>query len=193
MRSGIDSSYLLYLAKEMFNLRPLVFHVDTGCNSDIAVNNIQVLETYDAIQQGTILLKTDMLSVLEKRSENGFPTLFINCVTADIEFQKQLENYGSAFLIDPSKDAIERSIMKWRNDTKLVDQNVEKPPVTQHPEGNLRDQTVPKILKEINGRLSDGQQYFVRNLASLTDGIAKALSPAEGPLFFDSLKKIVRL
>lgn len=43
MSGGIDSSYLLYLAKEKFNLRPLVFHVDAGWNSDIAVNNIQVL------------------------------------------------------------------------------------------------------------------------------------------------------
>ena len=30
-----------------------------------SADNIQVLEAYDAIQQGTILLKTDMLSVLQ--------------------------------------------------------------------------------------------------------------------------------
>jgi N-acetyl sugar amidotransferase len=40
---GIDSSYLLYLAKEKFGLRPLVFHVDAGWNSQIAVNNIEML------------------------------------------------------------------------------------------------------------------------------------------------------
>ena len=28
-------------------------------------NNFKVLQAYDAIQQGTILLKTDMLSVLQ--------------------------------------------------------------------------------------------------------------------------------
>ena len=40
---GIDSSYLTYVAKEQFGLRPLVFHVDAGWNSQIAVNNIEKL------------------------------------------------------------------------------------------------------------------------------------------------------
>lgn len=41
MSGGIDSSYLVYLAKEELGLRPLVFHVDGGWNSQIAVNNIE--------------------------------------------------------------------------------------------------------------------------------------------------------
>ena len=41
MSGGVDSSYLTYLAKEKMGLRPLVFHVDAGWNSQIAVNNIQ--------------------------------------------------------------------------------------------------------------------------------------------------------
>lgn len=41
MSGGIDSSYLVYMAKEVFGLRPLVFHVDAGWNSQIAVNNIE--------------------------------------------------------------------------------------------------------------------------------------------------------
>jgi N-acetyl sugar amidotransferase len=40
---GADSSYLTYLAKERLGLRPLVFHVDGGWNSQIAVNNIEKL------------------------------------------------------------------------------------------------------------------------------------------------------
>lgn len=43
MSGGLDSSYLLHLAVTEFNLRPLVFHVDGGWNTDLAVNNIQVL------------------------------------------------------------------------------------------------------------------------------------------------------
>ncbi len=43
MSGGIDSSYLLYLAKEKMGLRPLVFHVDAGWNSQAAVNNIERL------------------------------------------------------------------------------------------------------------------------------------------------------
>jgi N-acetyl sugar amidotransferase len=43
MSGGIDSSYLTYVAKEKFGLRPLVFHVDAGWNSQVAVNNIEKL------------------------------------------------------------------------------------------------------------------------------------------------------
>lgn len=40
---GIDSSYLAYVAKDKLGLRPLVFHVDAGWNSQTAVNNIERL------------------------------------------------------------------------------------------------------------------------------------------------------
>lgn len=43
MSGGIDSSYLVYAAKEIMGLRPLIFHVDAGWNSQIAVNNIERL------------------------------------------------------------------------------------------------------------------------------------------------------
>ncbi|MCC4797872.1 N-acetyl sugar amidotransferase [Enterovibrio norvegicus] len=43
MSGGIDSSYLLYLATEKLGLRPLVFHVDAGWNSQEAVTNIERL------------------------------------------------------------------------------------------------------------------------------------------------------
>jgi len=41
MSGGVDSSYLVYYAKERLGLRPLVFHVDAGWNSHQAVNNIE--------------------------------------------------------------------------------------------------------------------------------------------------------
>ncbi len=43
MSGGIDSSYLLYSMVENYGMRPLVFHVDAGWNSQIAVNNIERL------------------------------------------------------------------------------------------------------------------------------------------------------
>lgn len=43
MSGGVDSSYLLYLVTKVLHLRPLVFHVDAGWNSQIAVNNIERL------------------------------------------------------------------------------------------------------------------------------------------------------
>lgn len=40
---GLDSSYTTYIAKEKLGLRPLVFHVDAGWNSNQAVSNIEKL------------------------------------------------------------------------------------------------------------------------------------------------------
>lgn len=43
MSGGIDSSFLLHKMVTEFDLKPLVFHVDAGWNSQIAVNNIEKL------------------------------------------------------------------------------------------------------------------------------------------------------
>ena len=43
LSGGVDSSYMLHLAVLEFGLRPLVFHVDGGCNSELAVHNINVM------------------------------------------------------------------------------------------------------------------------------------------------------
>ena len=41
LSGGVDSSFVAYLAKKDFGLRPLVVHVDTGWNSELAVKNIE--------------------------------------------------------------------------------------------------------------------------------------------------------
>lgn len=41
LSGGLDSSYLLHMAVKEFGLRPLVFHVDGGWNTDLAVSNIE--------------------------------------------------------------------------------------------------------------------------------------------------------
>jgi N-acetyl sugar amidotransferase len=40
---GVDSSYAAYLMAEKYGLRPLLFHVDAGWNSQQAVNNVERL------------------------------------------------------------------------------------------------------------------------------------------------------
>lgn len=40
---GLDSSYAAFIAKEKIGLRPLLFHVDAGWNTDQAVGNIEKL------------------------------------------------------------------------------------------------------------------------------------------------------
>ena len=43
LSGGVDSSYMLHLAVKEYGLRPLVFHVDGGWNSELAVHNIHVM------------------------------------------------------------------------------------------------------------------------------------------------------
>lgn len=43
LSGGLDSSYTAYVAKEIMGLRPLLFHVDAGWNTDQAVSNIEKL------------------------------------------------------------------------------------------------------------------------------------------------------
>lgn len=43
MSGGMDSSYMLHLCVKELGLRPLVFHVDAGWNSELAVKNIEVM------------------------------------------------------------------------------------------------------------------------------------------------------
>lgn len=42
---GTDSSYLLYIAKKIYDLRPLAVNLDNGWNSDIALENIKLITT----------------------------------------------------------------------------------------------------------------------------------------------------
>lgn len=43
LSGGLDSSYAAYVAKEIMGLRPLLFHVDAGWNTQQAVGNIEKL------------------------------------------------------------------------------------------------------------------------------------------------------
>lgn len=43
LSGGVDSSFMLHMAVKEFGLRPLVFHVDGGWNSELAVHNINVM------------------------------------------------------------------------------------------------------------------------------------------------------
>jgi len=43
LSGGMDSSYVAYIVKEVMGLRPLLFHVDAGWNTEQAVGNIEKL------------------------------------------------------------------------------------------------------------------------------------------------------
>jgi len=65
LSGGIDSSYLTWLAKEELGLRPLVFHVDAGWNSDLAVNNIEKLVDILGLDLYTEVINWDVMRDLQ--------------------------------------------------------------------------------------------------------------------------------
>jgi N-acetyl sugar amidotransferase len=62
LSGGVDSSYLLHVMITEYNLRPLVFHVDGGWNSELSVHNINVL-----IDKLNLDLFTDVINWKEMR------------------------------------------------------------------------------------------------------------------------------
>lgn len=94
MSGGADSSYLVHLAKVEFGLRPLVFHVDAGWNSQIAVNNIERL--IDGLQ---LTLFTEVINWKEIRDlqlayfKSGVPNIDI---PQDMAFFSTMYKFASA-------------------------------------------------------------------------------------------------
>jgi len=62
LSGGLDSSYLLHVAVKNYGLRPLVFHVDGGWNTEVAVRNINSL-----ISGLNLELITDVINWKEMR------------------------------------------------------------------------------------------------------------------------------
>jgi N-acetyl sugar amidotransferase len=74
---GVDSSYLAYLVKNEFGLRPLAVHLDNGWNSELAVKNIE-----NILQKLDIELHTEVLDWEEFRS---LQVAFLRSSTPDLE------------------------------------------------------------------------------------------------------------
>jgi N-acetyl sugar amidotransferase len=92
---GFDSSYLLHFAVKELGLRPLVFHVDAGWNTDFAVENIQKM-----VKKLGVDLKIETIRWDEVRDmqlaffKSGVPHLDI---PQDHAFVAVLDNYAKKY------------------------------------------------------------------------------------------------
>ena len=97
LSGGADSSYMLHKVVTEFGLRPLVFHVDGGWNSEIAVNNINVL-----IEQIKLDLFTEVINWEEMKEfqiamfKSGVPHLDL---PQDLAFIGVLYRYAAKYNI----------------------------------------------------------------------------------------------
>ena len=72
----------------------------------------------------------------------------------------------------------------------LAERTIEKAPVPKQTEATSTDQTVPDILKGINGPLSSEQQQAISQIVRLDEKTAKLLANASELLPFDNLRSI---
>ncbi len=97
LSGGLDSSYMLHIIVNEFQLRPLVFHVDGGWNSEIAVHNIKVL-----IDKLNLDLFTEVINWEEMRDfqlayfKSGLPNLDI---PQDHAFIATLYNFANKYKV----------------------------------------------------------------------------------------------
>lgn len=89
MSGGVDSSYVAYLAKEKFGLRPLVYHVDTGWNSQLSVTNIQ--KVVDGLG---LDLHTDVIRWPEMKD---LQLAFFKAQVANVDIPQELALFSSLY------------------------------------------------------------------------------------------------
>jgi N-acetyl sugar amidotransferase len=64
LSGGVDSSYIAYLCKK-WDLRTLIVHIDTGWNSELAVNNIENLISYGGFDLETLVVDWEEMRDLQ--------------------------------------------------------------------------------------------------------------------------------
>jgi N-acetyl sugar amidotransferase len=65
LSGGVDSSYLAWYATKILGLRPLVVHVDSGWNSELAVNNIENIVKKLGLDLHTLVLDWEEIRDLQ--------------------------------------------------------------------------------------------------------------------------------
>jgi N-acetyl sugar amidotransferase len=97
LSGGVDSSFMLHIVVEEFGLRPLIFHVDGGWNSEVAVHNIQML-----VEKLGLDLYTEVINWEEMRRlqlaffKSGVPHIDI---PQDMAFIATLYNFAYKYKI----------------------------------------------------------------------------------------------
>lgn len=116
LSGGVDSSYMLHMMVVQYGLRPLVFHVDGGWNSELAVHNIHVL-----VDKLGLDLYTEVINWEEMRDfqlawfKSGVPHLDIPQDHAFIAvLYKFAEKYGIKTILNGGNIATECVIMPFQ-------------------------------------------------------------------------------
>lgn len=117
LSGGLDSSYLLHTVVKKFNLRPLVFHVDGGWNTSLAVNNIEMLVEKLGLELYTEVINWEEMKDLQLAFfKSGVPHLDIPQDHAFIATLYHFANkYNIKYILNGSNFATEcvRNPIEW--------------------------------------------------------------------------------
>lgn len=116
LSGGVDSSYMLHIMVTQYGLRPLVFHVDGGWNSELAVHNIHVL-----VEKLGLDLYTEVINWNEMRDfqlawfKSGVPHIDIPQDHAFIAvLYKFAEKYGVKTILNGGNISTECVVMPYQ-------------------------------------------------------------------------------
>lgn len=116
LSGGLDSSYVTYVAKEKFGLRPLIFHCDAGWNSDLSVSNIKKI-----VKGLNLDLVTEVINWEEMKDlQRAF-------FMAQVPFVDQPQDLGlfSAFYNFALKNKFKYVITGGNNSTECVRESID--------------------------------------------------------------------
>ena len=109
LSGGLDSSYLLHTVVTKFNLKPLVFHVDGGWNTSLAVNNIQMLVEKLGLELYTEVINWEEMKDLQLAFfKSGLPHLDLPQDHAFVATQYHFANkYNIKYILNGSNYSTE--------------------------------------------------------------------------------------
>jgi N-acetyl sugar amidotransferase len=109
LSGGVDSSFLAYYATKELGLRPLVVHVDSGWNSELAVNNIQNIVQRLNLDLHTLVLDWEEIKDLQLAFfKSGIANLDVPQDHAFIaSLYQEAQKYGIKYILNGGNMATE--------------------------------------------------------------------------------------
>lgn len=143
MSGGLDCSYMLHLAVKELGLRPLVFHVDGGWDTELAVNNIQMMVEKLGLDLYTEVINWEEMKDMQlARFKTGTPYLdgaqdlaFVGAVYKfaekhNIKYILNGYNYASEFCSYPIKYYYMPDVIFMHEIKQFLDKPIKTYPLT---------------------------------------------------------------
>jgi N-acetyl sugar amidotransferase len=173
---GVDSSYLAYLVKEVYGMKPIAVHFDNGWDTDEAVSNIQTV-----LEKLNIPLITHVVDWEEFRDlqvsfiKSGTPDLEIPTDHAIVAILNRIAlQFHIPYIISGANVRTETHVPStwsqghwdWRY-VKSVHNEFGNIPLTTYPFMSLRELMKVKwvrILNYLDYDKEDAKDFLIRNL-----------------------------